>query len=603
MAEDGRSVLAIEGVEMIADGKCLCNNQVIFVKGIYGIGGLSNAIRRIILDSLTNFSLTDNNEMLNIYGDILYNGNKICYDELQDIMNQYKVFYSSESVRHSLEFINFRDAEKLMDMFDLTELQDTSISELSISESRLWETAINLASSQKVIILRDFQAKYSLEKKYLSALKSYSVSNRSIILVETEYFMEFGLDGCVFIKTNEVECVDFHSNAGIRRFEAINANLAYDSFRRPFRPYRAFNFRMADDARCLKKSNVYEMCRNDLVVYKLGCIDQHIFFRNTSNCKKIDDEQGIGSKPNIENQSTYWLYSMSINTSLALTRRRCVLEEKKRKRFKRGFFSFSIQVCILLILKLKYAIINQLSNKPVSSYLRLDKFDICQAEVLIRYLLSRIHLRIDRILKQMLLLMARLIFNLIKSLIRWLIESFIYMKTHNWSLIDYKIISTGIYLLVLTRGSAVINEEKAHMYCHVNKIYSPGTYFFHIFIYLVLKIWIPVLAVFYILNNIWISLTFLATGTFVCILINLTMRLKLKCICICIILSFNLLYPLDCENISKSFFLKYSESFNFFVACRELPFSPLEKKMKLFYRLLRAYLCMYVLFCYKLSKY
>jgi len=602
MAESVRSTLTIEGVEMIVDGKHVCNNQVIFAKGIYGIGGLSNGIRRIILDSLTKSSLPDNNEMLNVYGNILYNGKPIYYDELQGMMNPYKIFYSNESVRHSLEFINFRDAKELMEMFDLTDLQNTSISELSISESRLWETAINLASELKVIVLRDFQTRHSLEKKYLSTLKSYSVSNQCVILVETEYSMEFGLDGCIVIKKNEVECLDFHENAGIQRFETINADLLYDSFRRRSRPYKTFSLRMVGDAECPGKNNGYGLWQDDLAVHRVKCVDTDPCSANVNNCKKVHDEE---SKARIESQSqsAYWLYDMNINTSLALTRRRCILEEKKTKRLKKLFFSFSIQICILLILKLKYIMLNQFSNASVISYVQLDRLGICEAECLMRYLLSKIHLRIDRILKQMLLHTVCFILSLAKSLIRWVVESFIYMKTHDWSLMDYKIISTGIYLLVLIRGSAVINEEKAHVYCHVNKIYSPGTYFFHIFIYLVLKIWIPVLVVFYILNNVWVSLIFLATGTFVCILINLTMRLKLKCICICAILSFNLLYPLDCENVGKSFFLKYSESFNFFVACREFSYSPLEKKMAQLYRLLRAYLCMYVFFCHKLSRY
>lgn len=648
--DSAKGILRVENVEISMEGGVVCRGQRILAVGIYGIVGLYNTLRDALMASLTVPAATDSN--LKFHGRIFFEGNLISYKELRKMMNPFVMFYSCESVQSSLEFVNFSKVKDVIGIFDLERIKKLPISKLTVLESRRWEAAISAASESKVIVLRDFHATYEATKKYLSFLGEYARSNRAIVLVEVDSPLEYDLDGCIIIGKNEFECINFSTEKDLCKHRGIlfksflkNLEVKCDAKKGAKEDdsevfgSKSFSSltdtgEQSDVLENIAKSSGKEM-DSSIVYYKDGeQTSNHVEGFVLKTCDGINDTETIifeditvlhnvqsikplsnadqktsttTSRPvcryflgyGIKELLFEWFFSVDIRLSLLLTRRKYLLEEKRAKDFKKFMVSFLMHLYLAIILKFKASVFNDATSISDIFQGFLEAFRerlVFLSELMGRILATSIRDLICNIIHAP-SASATLAFSTGKMAgeLIWQI------RAYNWDLIDYKIISTGVYFFIFTRGGTMINEEKAQVHSHANRIYSPGTYFFHIFIYLILKSWIPVLLMSYILNFNFV-LIFLITGTFTCTLMNLVLNLKLKYLFMCIILAFNLLYPLDQECYQKSFFLRHSESFNFLVACRQFPLACPKEKLILLCCLLRAFLFIYLFFCYIFSR-
>ncbi|ADM11460.1 uncharacterized protein Eint_050110 [Encephalitozoon intestinalis ATCC 50506] len=638
-----KGILKVENVEITMEGQVICRNQKIEAVGVYGISGLYNALRDALMASLTIPVISDTS--LRFYGNISFDGSPISYKELRKMMNLFTMFYSCESVQSSLEFVNFSKVKDVMSAFELEAINSCELSKLGISESRRWEAAVNVASGSKVVVLRNFHSPYKNVRKYLSFLVEHARNNGSVIFVEDDFPLEHGLNGCVIIKKDGFECVNFSIEKEFYRYKRVlleiflkelevkqndekdakesnssasineSSDGSWDMAGPLGKPvgFSAFRGNALNSDKYIEDSEIdfhgnftdpRIVIFDDAVVYKLK--DPQL---SSNSEQKISDVSKTYDRGNsccwirrIEELFTKWFFSVDIRLSLLLTRRKCFLEEKKTKDFRKFIVSFLMQVYLAIILKFKGSIFND-----TTIFSMLSTF-LNPLEVSKRWETSVEDL-IKRILSTPISTMVRcfvdfpgVCFSLMGSTFRNTGKFIGQIRSYNWDLVDYKIISTGVYFLVFTRGGTMVNEERFQNYSRRNRIYSPGTYFFHIFIYLFLKAWIPVLLISYILNFNFVPV-FLVTATFTCALLNLVLNLKLKYMLMCIALAFNLLYPLDGEHFQKSFFLRSSESFNLLVACRQFPLasSPREKLI-LLGCLLRGFLFIYFFFCYIFAK-
>ncbi|KAG5859623.1 hypothetical protein KMI_05g08050 [Encephalitozoon hellem] len=647
---NSKGTLRIENVEITMEGVVVCRGQRILAVGIYGIVGLYNTLRDAFMASMTVPAATDSN--LKFHGRIFFEGNLISYNELRRMMNPFVMFYSCESVQSSLEFVNLSKVKDMIDIFDLEEIKKLPISKLTVSESRRWEAATSVASESKVIVLRNFHTPYEDTKKYISFLGKYARSNRAVILVEVDSPSEYDLDGCVIIGKNNFECINFRVKKDLCRykevlFESLLKSLEVKCNDKketkangsvvPGGESSATPTGASEDSdiprditRFSEKATSPDMIHSrnrshpnnynrDFLLETRGVIshtetrifEDRIVVHNIRDIKPPSNTEkktsALEPRPSCKYCWLYgmkellfeWFFSVDIRLSLLLTRRKCFLEEKRTKDFKKFMVSFLMQIYLAVILKFKASIFKD----------AVSISDVFQGFL--------------EALKERFVSLSGLTESILSASIRNLVWGIIYVpgscvsmalstgratgefieriRAYNWDLIDYKIMSTGVYFLIFTRGGTMINEEKAQFHSNANRIYSPGTYFFHIFIYLILKSWIPILLMSYILNFNF-ALIFLVTGTFICTLLNLVLNLKLKYLLMCMVLAFNLLYPLDQELCQKSFFLRYSESFNFLVACRQFPLACSREKFTLLYCLLRAFLFIYIFFCYMFSR-
>ncbi|UYI27799.1 hypothetical protein J0A71_08g16860 [Encephalitozoon cuniculi] len=643
-------ILKIENVEITVEGREVCKSQRILAAGVCGITGLYNTLRDALIASLTIPAVPSTD--LRLCGSISFGGSPMSYKELQKMMNPFVMFYSCESVQSSLEFVNFSKVNNMIDAFDLESIRKSAISGLTVSESRRWEAAISVASEAKIIVLRDFHSPYETTKKYLSFLGEYARNTGCLILVEVDFPLEYGLDGCITIGSDGFECTNFYIEEEVRRYR----RTLFENFLR--------ETEVKHDSKKGRKENISDVSVEDFldsptdVSGSSGAIE-HTLLENTANliapcCQNASEVDKYSAAPGLDasSDSAYldvdafkddvvvhkiqstgllqslerkaiwkepmkncymsslkalfaqYFCSVDIRLSLLLTRRKCVLEERRTKDFKKFIVSFLMHVYLAIILKFKASIFNDAAfgttltfSGAFQSLLEVFREWSVFAEKLVKKILTT---SICTVANDALHIPS-LFFTSAVSIGRETMVFIGKIRSYNWDLVDYKIISTGIYFIIFTRGGTMVNEERAQVHSQVNRIYSPGTYFFHIFIYLVLKTWIPVLLVSYILSFNFAPI-FLITGTFTCSLLNLVLNLKLKYMFMCITLAFNLLYPLDEESFRKSFFLRYSESFNFLVACRQFPLAPLRERSILLYRLLRAFLFIYLFFCYRFSR-
>ncbi|AFN82943.1 hypothetical protein EROM_050090 [Encephalitozoon romaleae SJ-2008] len=652
--ESAKGILRVENVEITVEEGVVCRGQRILAVGIYGITGLYNALRDALMASLTVPAATDSN--LKFHGRIFFEGNLISYKELQKMMNPFVMFYSCESVQSSLEFVNFSKVKDVMDIFDLDRIKKLPISKLTVSESRRWEAAISAASESKVIVLRDFHATYEATKKYLSFLGECARRNRSIVLVEVDSPLEYDLDGCIIIGKNDFECINFSTEKDLCKYREIlfksflkGLEVKCDSKKQAKKDdsevfgsmflgsptdtgghFDVLESIVRPSGKEAGSGIVYykgtEQARNHVEGFLLKTCDtiNHAETTIFEDITVLHNVQGIRPFSNTEQKASAttsrpvckyflgyemkdgmkellfeWFLSVDIRLSLLLTRRKYFLEEKRPKGFKKFMVSFLMHIYLAIILRFKASVFNDAVSISDIFQGFLEAFR--ERQTFLSELMGRILAASIRDVIYSMMHAPRASVALAFSTGRMAREIIWRIRVYNWDLVDYKIISTGVYFFIFTKGGTIINEERAQIHSHANRIYSSGTYFFHIFIYLILKSWIPVLLMSYILNFNFV-LIFLITGTFTCTLMNLVLNLKLKYLFMCMILAFNLLYPLDQECYQKSFFLRYSESFNFLVACRQFPLACPKEKFMLLCCLLRAFLFIYLFFCYTFSK-
>lgn len=647
-----KGLLRIENIEIGVGGDVICKNQRIVVSGIYGIAGFNNILRNALIISLTT-PVAPEMDDLRFYGSISFGGRLMSYKELQQMMNPFVMFYFCESVRHTLEFVNFRQAKSMVERFDLEKICGLSIASLSVDESRRWEAAISMASGAKLIVLRGFHSTHDATTRYLSFLGEYARSSGRIVLVEVDSPLEYDLDGCILVGQSTFECINFSMESELRMYKKIHLEGFLRELAAGFS--RKVEEKGGSCITALKESA--DPCREGQNPKPLGHIDALSTTSTTPSSMSAVQyrngfpatSHGIGLKPwaqeiemlkedivvyrvkspkaspsaryrtptplgRILAGKNHWIhglkrmlkqyfYCMDIKFSLLLTRRKYILEETEAKEFRKFIFSFLMQIYLAIILKFKTLLL----NSTFESLLMIPRVVRNALEASIEWgrgiassmekeLMDPGHVTAHNVLR-----IVRVLLRSLPPICRKGMMFLNQIRSYNWDLMDYKIMSTGIYFLIFTRGGTMINEERTQVYSHANRIYSPGTYFLHIFVYLILKTWIPILLISQLLNF-GFALVFLITGTFICCLLNLILNLKLKYICMCATLAFNLLYPLSRENFRKSLFLRNSEPFNFLVACREFPLASAEEKPMLLYCLVRAFLFIYLFFCYRFSK-
>lgn len=628
-----REVLRIENIEISVDGDVLCRGQRLSLGGLYGVVGLHNRLRASLLSLMTRSAVLDVVN-LKFSGDIFFEDIPMEYGELQGMMNPFVMFYSDESVRSSLELANFSDVERLMGVFDLARVQSLPISRLSVSESKAWEAAINVASGARIIVLKDFQSSYESRRRYLSFLRRHAGVHRCVILAELEFPLEHELDGCVLVGRDTLRCVSFSEETGICHYQNLYLELLQMS---EDSDDTAREHRWSDMSPKLSSVATGEaedlesplQCRIDGFVRfyseeELG--DRTVFEgdvdASSRRVVKGDDAVGLQSGEGCTGPTesgpryrsnrntttigrifTRYFYSIDLKSSLILARRKYILKERRLDDLKRFLISLLAQVYVALIMKFKGEIAQGLQDLVFSAPKAVGLLRQMSRNVF-SFAADPVPRVLGMLEEGVLCLVCRLLCLALRPAVFFGQKArsfFVLMRSLDWDSADYKVISTGIYFLVFMKGGTIVNEEKAQICSYVNRMYSPGTYFAYIFLYLVLTAWIPILLVSQILGFDF-ALIFLATGTFVCSLLNLIANMKFKYLCVCVILAFNLLYPLNSEQFQKGFFFKYSESFNFLVTCREFPFVQPAERPVYAYRLLRAFGLIYLFFCYKLSK-
>lgn len=646
-----KKLLRIDNIEIIVGEETLCRGQSLSLYGIYGVVGSYNKLRNSLLSLLTVQVILDVTG-LKFSGEIFYGGQVLKYCELQELMNPFVVFHSEESVKSSLELVNFLKAKELIEVFGLVKVKETSISRLSIAESRAWETAICIASNARLIILRDFQTSHELLKKYLTFLREYVRARDCVILLEMDSPVEYGLDGCVIVGKNTFECIDFSRGIGLHRCQGyymlhlldekidnsvhMEKNVAKGKGEFSTNP-QSENVTKSSDLMEFRHLGVLgrerksckqevidryldfyskEPIESDRIVYNIKSKDD---FRKNKNLKNSESKRrnthqvdGMWCKVRycrarkmtfLERIFTLYFYSVDIRTSLLLARRRYIFKDRKVENLERFFLSLLCQIYLTILVNFKGSLLQNtfdfVFTIPRFLHLVLGLF-----KVGVSLIMNPNPLKDIKQDSSVLHLVSRFMTSTLDSLmiIGWKTKSFFALvRSFSWDSADYKVISTGIYFLVFMKGGTIANEERMQVYSYLNKIYSPGTYFVYMYAYIVLTTWIPILIISYVLNF-GFAFVFLITGTFICSLLNLIFNMKLKYLCVCVILAFNLLYPLGNEQFQKGFFFRYSESFNLLVACREFPFATPPEKLHHVYCLVRAFVMTYIFFCYKLSR-
>lgn len=573
-----RKSLRIENIEISVDDEILCTAQRLEARGLCGVVGAHSELRRALLSLLTRPAAPDIAN-LKFCGDIFCDDSPVEYSELLCMMNPFTMFYSEETVSSSLEFVNFFGAKSLMAVFDLARLQNIPISRLSVSESRAWEAAVNVASNSKIIVLKDFQTAHEQKKRYLSFLRDHARVQRCIIFVEIDCALESEFDGCIVVGQDSLECIDLTSNAGTSRSQDIFLHPLQDG------------------------SSRHSLCIEDRVVHRMQPRTEHPRRKRSPRAEPELQCRSNRNTTTLERIFNFYFYSINLRSSLVLARRKYMFKERRVDDLKKFFLSILVQIYLAVLVKFKGSILQNMFDFvftiPRFLYLVLGIL-----KVGLSFIMSPLPRRSFRMDIDIVHLASRLLSSMFSPVVFFGSRTqsfFSTVRTFTWDSADYKIISTGIYFLVFMKGGSIINEERAQIYRYVNRIYSPGTYFAYIFAYLVLTTWIPVLLISYALN-LGFALVFLLTGTFVCSLLNLTSNMKFKYLCVSVVLAFNLLYPLNHEHHPKGFFFKYSESFNLLVTCRELPFVSAAEHSLCIYRLFRAFAMIYIFFCYKFSK-
>jgi hypothetical protein len=612
-SEMQNKTLKIESVEITVDGELLCTGQKLKISGIYGITGAHSRLRRSLISLMTRTPQPDLPN-LQIYGKMCYDGYPITYSELKEMTNPYVAFNLHETVRSSLEFVNFSVADELMAEFNLTGLQDLELAKLNIAESKAWEAAINIAAEPKVIVLNELFCGHSQGKEYLSIIRRHQRNLNFTALLEVEGEIERELDGLVIVKERGFECISLASEGGLARYNEYLCSLLYESIvpgpcesdvdaveECPVATRKKDRLRLKEKS-FIEHRREADPLRARVSTFMSSTREGRTVHRIKKKRPVVGDKLKLcGANASCEDRqlsvlqrlTTSRIYGIDAFKAFVLARRKYLLKEKKKTDLQRLHLFFITFVYSAMLLKYRKGLAQQGTDAIITSLHSLrGSLDGLRS--------LTIPSTLGLILHRGMGLMAGSL-RTCHSLLCFIRSLYSTLRSSTWSNTERKILSTLVYFLVFMRGGTLVYEERSQITLYMNRIYSPGTYFAHLFLYLAMSTWFPILFITYVLNLTFLY-TFLVTGTFACIWINLIPNLKLKYFCVCLILTFNLLCPFNNEGFEKGFFLANSESFNLFMTCREFAFVSGREQLMYLLRMCRAFVMIYLFFCYKFSK-
>jgi len=143
--------------------------------------------------------------LINVTGDIIYNGLKMSADDFRYIQNPYKLFDINETVQSALMFVDSRRAPEVLLNFNVG-FAAKQIADLTVTESRLFEILLAIVSSPIFIYISSLEFPHDDRVRYFNLLREHVEATGSVCLVDANYTAEY--DGLIVFRRGKVHAFD-----------------------------------------------------------------------------------------------------------------------------------------------------------------------------------------------------------------------------------------------------------------------------------------------------------------------------------------------------------------------------------------------------------